>query len=197
MGEIRKTTEAERREHERAQQSPVFLEWLAGGDAALERFLTEVAPENGAWPEPYTREGLRLAVAAARATFDDLEQARQPDNAGIRDLFVRFFGQVYIETLGGRWVNTPYNDARGGDLFPVVEGPAFFDSYIDPEQQFGYSWLRQISKRFAVPPEGQPVRLFDEWSEEFRQWDAAGRPDQDTWWQMYVDAAAGKVRDDE
>jgi hypothetical protein len=63
MGSIRKLTQAELQQHERNQQAPEFLEWLAGMDADLERFLTEGVAEGS---RPHFESGARVVAAGCR-----------------------------------------------------------------------------------------------------------------------------------
>ncbi|WP_406268863.1 hypothetical protein OH799_25340 [Nocardia sp. NBC_00881] len=180
MGEIRNMTKAELKQQERDQHEPAFLKWLEGQPAALERFLTEVAPDVGALPEPYSREGLRLAVVAARATFDNSESAFAPENAEVAGLFVRHFGEVYIRSFEGHWVNIPDNASRPVEFLPLVSTPSG-GICIDPEGQFAKSWVKQTSKSAPVHPDGLPVWVFDNWHRNYEKWVTAGRPDREEW----------------
>lgn len=193
MGGIRKLTKAERRQRERDQEDPAFLAWLERMDAELGLFFTEDAPEVAALDDPWTREGLRLAVQAARRAFPDYKAIYLPDNKPRADRFIRFYGELYRRRFGGRWVNVPGNAFRDVEFFPAVEGPTCL-GYMEPEPQLVGSFVTMISKRTPAHPDGQPVWVLDNWTRSYERWIEVGRPNYDEWQKIVLqDLLDGRV----
>lgn len=193
MGSIRKMSKAELRQREKDQQDPRWLAWLAGIDADLERFFVEDAPEIAALPDPWTREGLRLAVQAARRIFGTSQAIYLPEFEPTVDRFVRFYGELYRRAFGGRWANIPANAHRDVEIFPVVAGPPCL-GFMEPLPQLAQSFTRMISKREPAHADGEPVWVFDNWTRTYQRWLEVGRPDSDEWQKIQLqDLLDGRI----
>ncbi|MDE1673843.1 hypothetical protein [Nocardia gipuzkoensis] len=185
MGSIRKMSKTELREHERNQHAPEFLEWLARRDAALAAFFAEDAPEIGALPDPWTREGLRLLGANLRARFGDAPAAmKEPENREVVDRYRRYLGEVYCRTVEAEWRNVPFN-GPGDPMWPVLAFP-FRGLYLDVYQQLYGAFVKSTKKR-TVHPDGQIAWVYSNSREDYDDWVSAGRPDRAAWQKLTLE----------
>ncbi|MGY1946534.1 hypothetical protein [Nocardia asiatica] len=174
-------TKAELRQRDLDQENPAFLAWVARMDEEIDRFFAEDAPEIAALEDRrWTREGLRLAVLAARRLFPEPRESGLLERSARADRFVRFIGELYLHRFGGRWVNVPTNAHREVDFYPVAQCPVPI-GYLAPEPQFVGSFVTQISKRVPAHPDGQPVWVLDNLTRSFERWIEVGRPDHEEW----------------
>lgn len=184
MGDVHRLTKAGLRQFEVDQQDPVFLDWLAGMDAALDRFLTEDAPQVGALHEPWSAEGLRLAASRERLIFADPNSALLPENADMMDRFARFIGEVFVRNFDGSWYNVPGNGPDDVQFWPVVGGYATL-GYVEPVAQARAAIAEGRVKRAPTWPEGVLVWMFGNMRRDHEAWMSAGRPSVDEWQQSY------------
>lgn len=193
MGYTRKLTKAELRQRAQNQEASAYLEWLSGMDAGLAMFFAEDAPEVAALPDPWTRDGLRLAVLAARRAFADHKAIYVPEHKSRADRFIRFYGELYRRTFEGHWENVPENAYREVELHPVVAGPPCI-GFMDPEAQLAQSFVTMINKRTPAHPDGQPAWVFDNWTRAYARWIEVGRPDYEEWQKILMqDMLDGRI----
>ncbi|MFE7745348.1 hypothetical protein [Nocardia sp. NPDC057455] len=186
-------SKAELREHERNQHAPEFLEWLAGGDAALATFFAENAPEIGALADPWTREGLRLLGANLRARFGDaLEALKDPANRETVDRYRRYLGEVYCRTVEAEWRNVPSN-GPGDPMWPVLAF-SFRALYLDPRSQL-YGAFRKSTKKLTVHPDGEIAWVYGNAVEDYVEWVAAGRLEGAVWQQRKLDQLLSQAQE--
>jgi hypothetical protein len=101
-----------------------FRAWLSLNDYLLDEFLSADVPDMPA--DAFTEDGLRSAENAAINRFADPDEALAEPNRELYDKFVRFIGETFIRSLGGRWTNKPLVDdgsAYLGVLFPWSSEP--------------------------------------------------------------------------
>ncbi|WP_280410449.1 hypothetical protein [Nocardia asiatica] len=186
-------TKAELRQRDLDQENPAFLAWVSRMDAEIERFFAEDAPEVAALEDPWTREGLRLAVLAARRAFPEPRESRLVERSARAERFVRYIGELYLHRFGGRWANVPTNATREVEFYPVAQCPVPI-GYLEPEPQFIGSFVTQISKRVPAHPDGEPVWVLDNMTRNWERWIEVGRPDYDEWQQIkFQDLLNGRV----
>ncbi|WP_280185473.1 MULTISPECIES: hypothetical protein [Nocardia] len=173
-------TQADLRQRDLDQEDPAFVAWVARMDTEIERFFGEDAPEVAALKDPWTREGMRLAVLAARRAFPEPRESGWLERSARADRFVRFFGELYRHRFGGRWANVPGNTLREVEFYPVYAGPVPI-GYIELDNQLIGAFQLMISKRTPAHPDGQPVWVLDNMTRSFERWIEVGRPDRDEW----------------
>ncbi|WP_280410565.1 hypothetical protein [Nocardia asiatica] len=180
MGSIRKMTKAELRQRDRDQENAAFLKWLARMDAEVARFLTEDMPAVGALENPWSKEGLQVATATARAMFPDYRDVLEPQNADLMERFGRYVGEVFVRAFGGRWVNVPDNGPADAPFFACVGNVASI-AYLEPFVHAKAVVAEGKAKRVPAYPEGVLVWLWGNAQEDYDEWNAAGRPTADEW----------------
>lgn len=160
MGDIVNPTAEELAQHEKDQQDPAWLEWLAGMDSALAVFFTDDVP--GLPEDPYTEEGLRHAERAALEYFPTKFSPDRPKNQERADRFRRFIGETFVRNFEGRWRNF----AAGRVSHPVAEIIAFTN--IDPAEQLSSAlWLDRDGESWAYVF-GNARRHYADWVEHGR-----------------------------
>jgi hypothetical protein len=193
MGSIRKMTKAQLRQRDLDQENPEFLAWVARMDEEIAQFFAEDAPEIAALEDPWTREGLRLAVLAARRLFPRGVSIFAPEHCARADRFIRFFGELYRHRFGGRWANVPGNTLREVEFYPVYTGPVPI-GYIELDNQLIGAFQLMISKRTPAHPDGQPVWVLDNMTRNWERWIEVGRPDHEEWQEIkFQDLLNGRV----
>jgi hypothetical protein len=166
-------------QYERDQQAPEWLDWLAGRDAAVERFLSEDVPEVGVLADPWSVEGLRRTEESARATFGDLMALRRPEHGAAVDRYIRYIGEVYVRTLEGAWHNDSQSGREDHGVGPVI-GLPFWMTALDPRQQLGHAFVKP-TKRNPLRPEGELAWTHSNAREDYDEWVAGGRLPTDEW----------------
>lgn len=192
MGSIRKMTKAELRRHERNQHAPEFLEWLGGGEAALATFFAEDAPEIGALPDPWTREGLRLLGANIRVRFVEPPALKDPANSQAVSRYSRYLGEVYCRTVEAEWRNVPEN-GPGDPMWPVLSEP-FRMLYLDVHQQLYGAFVKSTRKR-TVHPDGEIAWVYDNSKRDYAEWVSAGKPDREAWQKLTLERLMSQAQD--
>ncbi|WP_067796857.1 hypothetical protein [Nocardia beijingensis] len=178
MGRDVAYTEAERRQMDADQHDPRWLAWLADMDAGLARFFTETAP--GMPDDPWSAEGLRQAEVRALELFPTPESVELPEHRDTADGFHRYLGEVFRRAFEGRWYNVPdYDDEQRSHGFgPVIDRP-FSEHYLDVIPLVTTAVVRRNGGLWAS--------IFGYSVEDYRAWNAAGRPPLDEWIQIRDD----------
>jgi hypothetical protein len=153
-----------------AARDEAFRAWLSGNDHLLDEFVSADLPDLPA--EAFTEAGLRSAENAALDRFADPDEALSEANRELYDKFVRFIGETFVRSLGGRWTNKPLLDdgsAYLGVLFPwsaePLTIPTLFTSAL--ARRTGQQWafvhrnMREDRDNAGAdrPPPTRPARV--------------------------------------
>ncbi|TCK00552.1 hypothetical protein [Nocardia alba] len=177
MGSYRKATKAELRRREVDQRDPAWLAWLAEMDPALETFFAEDVTDMPS--DPFSADGVATAELAAIARFSSVEAVLAPENAAAADRFQRYFGEAFVRSFEGRWMNVRVAASASLDVFfdrrgcsPVVRCP-FAEFYVDTLSQL----LGAVHYRNG-----------EEWTwvyghsvNDYAEWQVGGRLPMDKW----------------
>lgn len=118
-------------------RSEWFAAWLSMNDFVIEdQFFVDDVPNMP--DNPYSEGGLRVAEAAALASFTDTQQVLAPDNRELFDRYLRYLGETFVRALGFIWTNTPkaFDDGKpfvavGNDQIDVqIEIPPLLTSAV-------------------------------------------------------------------
>ncbi|QIS21244.1 hypothetical protein [Nocardia terpenica] len=182
MGEIRKATAAEQREWALEQQDPRFLAWVGRQADEVAHFLAEDVPAVGALKDPYSVDGLQLAVSVARNElyYPDYRAVLAPENAAQVERFGRFAGEVFIRNFEGEWVNSPSEGPFDIDIWPMVRCQGLLAN-IGVLGQVKIAVGEGHVKGETAMPEGNMVWLYNNAKRRYLEWAEAGRPDAAEW----------------
>ncbi|RMI30354.1 hypothetical protein [Nocardia stercoris] len=154
-----------------AQTSPdlQFTDWMGGHDAALALFLRSDAPAVAALADPWTFEGLVLAVSTARTLLPDHRAVIAPENRATVERFGRFVGEVFVRSFDGHWCNVPDNAPVGVQLWPMIRC-AGYPAPLGPRSELELAVVEGRCKELAATANGLLVNLFTQVQERHRQW---------------------------
>lgn len=142
------------------------MEWLAQETADLARLVEEI-PGLADLDDPWTRDGLNLIDAAARAAFPDPDADLDRDEQAAFARMARGLGHIVLLTLGvGKWVWVNNTVLEIAPLGPAVELPKA-PAWVDPDAML----------RAALARPENLVRMLDNAIEAYHRWISGGFAD--------------------
>jgi len=164
--------QAEEAKRAAAQQYPEFLEWLAQRDSELAAFFTDDVP--GMPNDPWTMDGLRHAERIVVDKF----WAQDPNDFGGPDRrarFQRFYGEMLVRFLDGRWVYAACGE--DGEFVPVIVAD-FATTYWNP--------ATALSSALDERTGDQTVVIFGRLAQAHYAWAQYGRKSMEEWEEFSV-----------
>ncbi len=104
------------RTHLEQQLDPAWIDWLGQHAGILEQLYTSDTPDLPA--DRYSAAGLQAAEHALHQRFPCVSDALLHHE--VLDRYARYLGEVFVQSLDGRWVNDPF---PGPSLRPAIRFP--------------------------------------------------------------------------